>query len=93
VSGDREGQIAVARIEFCQRIRGYSEDRWCAQWMRGVVDEIRKEGGVWLVHAARAQGWPIGLDGEDGWEPLTDDERDAVAAFLLSAVRDIEAAR
>ena len=79
-------EVLQAREQFCEAIRGYSEDRWCAQWMRGVVDEIRKEGGIWLVHAAKSLGWPIGLDGKDGWEPMTDDEREAVVGYLIDVM-------
>jgi hypothetical protein len=91
VTAQVAAEVTRARDEFCQAIRGYSEDLWCAQWMRGVVDTVRKEGGIWLMHAARSLGWPIGLDGEDGWEPLTAEEREAFVAYALGLIDEMAA--
>lgn len=72
----------VLRSMFITSISEYSEDMWCAGWMSGVEHDIRREGGIFLVMAFLAGGWPRGYRGEDGWEPLTDEEKDRAAALL-----------
>lgn len=55
---------------MCDLISAHSEDIWAAQWMRGIEDDVHKQGGQWLVMAWVCGGWPKGYRGEDGWEPL-----------------------
>ncbi len=74
---------AVRRI-FCLAVSGYSEERWCAGWLIGIEDVLRREGGGWTVLARLAGGWPQGLDGEDGWAPLTSAERASADAYLAA---------
>lgn len=69
---------------FCTAISGCSEDRWCAGWLIGIEDVIRREGGGWTVLARLAGGWPQGLDGQDGWAPLTPDEVATADACLAA---------
>lgn len=76
---------ARTRNQFCQAIAGVSEERWCSGWHVGIVDELRREGGLWTLMAAAAGGWPKGLDGEDGWDPLTEVERTAAAGMFGAA--------
>lgn len=67
------------RAQMLDLISAYSEDTWCAGWHMGVEDEVRRLGGSWLVLAALCDGWPKGYEAENGWDPLTDDERAEVA--------------
>ncbi len=69
---------ASLRDAFCELISAYSEDRWCAGWMTGVEKTIREQGGIWIGIAYICGGWPIGYRGEDGWDPLTQEEIDYV---------------
>lgn len=71
----------VMREHFLDLISAYSEDMWCAGWMSGIEQEIRRQQGVWLPMAVACGGWPKGYRAEDGWDPLTDEERAAWAQF------------
>lgn len=72
-----EDELAQVREWFVDAISNYSEERWCAGWLIGIEEIIREEGGPWLWPAGLARGWPLGYRGEDGWDPLTEDEQDA----------------
>lgn len=76
---------ALVRKQFCEAISGASEERWCAGWHDGIVDELRRKGGLWLRMAEAAGGWPVGLAGEDGWAPLSDAERATLAGAATPA--------
>jgi hypothetical protein len=65
-------------------VSAYSEMQWCAGWLVGIERIIREEGRAWVVLAYLAGGWPIGVDGEDGWAPLTADEKASARAYLAS---------
>lgn len=66
--------VDVRRRQLLDAISGYSEDHWAAGWLNGIEIEVRKLGGLWIVMAAACQGWPLGYEAENGWDPLTDIE-------------------
>lgn len=74
--------IELARAQFVEAISEYSEDRWCAGWMRGVENDVREIGGRFLLMAFTAGGWPLGYRGEDGWDPLTPEELASLPAHI-----------
>lgn len=61
--------IERMREQFLDMISWYSEDRWCAGWMSGIEEDVRRIGGIWDVVAEACGGWPIGYRAEGGWEP------------------------
>lgn len=65
-------------------ISAYSGARWCAGWLVGIEGIVRREGGAWVVLAYLAGGWPLGLDGEEGWLGLTEEEATVARAYLTS---------
>ncbi len=67
--------IEELRAQFLGLISDYSESAYCAGWMTGIEETIRDHGGLWIYLAAACGGWPKGYRAENGWEPLTDDEK------------------
>ena len=80
---DDEADLITVRFQFCDAISGVSEERWSAGWHIGIVEQLRREGGLWLRMAHAAGGWPVGYRGEDGWDPLTEAELAALSARPL----------
>lgn len=78
--------LADRREQFLEAISGFSEDHWAAGWLDGIEEQVRAEGGLWVVMAAACQGWPSGYRAEHGWDPLTDEEARAADSMLGRAV-------
>lgn len=74
--------VEAMRAQFLGLISAYSEERWCAGWMDGIEESVRKDGGLWLFMAAACGGWPIGYRAEGGWAPLPEADRRAALATL-----------
>lgn len=55
------------RMQLLELISAVSEERWCAGWMQGIEGELCREGGVYRLIGSYT-GWPIGYQGELGWE-------------------------
>lgn len=64
-------QLDQMREFFLEAISAYSEDHYCAGWLSGIEEQIRANGGPWLILAYYAGGWPKGYRAEHGWEQLS----------------------
>lgn len=78
-TGTSRGEL---RAQFLDLISAYSEDTWAAGWEAGVEKTIRRDQGIWLALAVACGGWPNGYRAENGWDPLTGDERAAWARIV-----------
>jgi hypothetical protein len=85
-----DSEVDFARSQMCAVIRGYSEDRHCAQWLNGIEHEIRALGGLWTVLAVVCGGWPLGVGGADGWDPVTPEEAEIARALFAISLREIQ---
>lgn len=61
-----EAREAV-RAALLAQMSEWSEDTYCAGWLIALEARLHQEGGHWET-MARQVGWPIGVDGEGGWE-------------------------
>lgn len=72
----------IRRAQMLDLLSAWSEDNWAAGWMSGIEKEARRAGGLWTVMAAACGGWPKGYRAEEGWEPLTTEEKGAALAMV-----------
>lgn len=82
--GAEGGPLTVddARQAMIDAIGEFSELHYAAGWLIGIEEIIRRHGRQWVLLAWLAGGWPQGLDGEDGWAPLTPAENDLARAYV-----------
>ena len=78
--------MAVCRKLFLIAISEWSEENYAASWYSGVEQIIRDRHNTaeWCAIALAAGGWPQGVDGENGWLPLTPAEIDRAQAQASS---------
>lgn len=61
-------KLGEMREDFIDFMSTYSENTYAASWLIGLEQILLQKEGVWKILGEHL-GWPVGMDGIDGWMP------------------------